>query len=231
MPNWCDTTIQVSLKPTSSKNEKAEAQKQFDEFVKKFEEANKDNKEIENYSFLRVFYPIPKDLNITSGSATDNGIAVLLSSKYNDHKKIDEMLEWPWVKNEGITNREDLIIRLTTGEHKDCTNLKEGQQAIDNIVKYGVKDWYEWCIQNWGTKWDININDINTNPNHLTICSSTAWSPCLEGVTKISEDYPLLHFRVDYAEPGMGFQGYAEIENGDCDDTCGDYDYSQDEEA
>lgn len=230
MPNWCDTTIQVSLKPTSSKEEKAAAQKQFDEFVKKFQEANKDVK-IDNYSFLSVFCPVPEELKITSGSATENGIAVLLSSKYNDHSQIDKMLDYKWVKDEGITDRDDLIIRLTTGKHKDCTNLKEGQQAIDNIVKYGVKDWYDWCVQNWGTKWDLSVSDIDISPSHLSICSSTAWSPCLEGVVKISEDYPLLHFRVDYSEPGMGFQGYAEIENGDCDDTCGDYDYSQDEEA
>jgi hypothetical protein len=230
MPNWCDTTIQVSLKPTSSKEEKAAAQKQFDEFVKKFQEANKDVK-IDNHSFLSVFYPVPEELKITSGSATENGIAVLLSSKYNDHSQIDKMLDYKWVKDEGITDRDDLIIRLTTGKHKDCTNLKEGQQAIDNIVKYGVKDWYDWCVQNWGTKWDLSVSDIDISPSHLSICSSTAWSPCLEGVVKISEDYPLLHFRVDYSEPGMGFQGYAEIENGDCDDTCGDYDYSQDEEA
>jgi hypothetical protein len=222
MPNWCDTTIQVSLKPTSSKKEKTAAQKQFDKFVKKFQEANKDVKII-NYSFLNVFYPIPEELKITSGTSTENGIAVILSSKYNDHREIDKMMEYPWVEEEGITNREDLIIYLTTGKQKGCTDLKEGQQAIDNIKKYGFKDWYDWCVENWGTKWDLSVSDIDISPSNITICSSTAWSPCLNGVTKISEDYPLLHFRIDYSEPGMGFQGYAEIENGDCDNTCGEY--------
>jgi hypothetical protein len=39
----------------------------------------------------------------------------------------------------------------------------------------------------------------------------------------------LLHFQIEYAEGGYGFEGTAEIENGDLDDDCRDYDYSRDE--
>lgn len=228
MPNWCDTTIHISLRKFKSEKNKAKALKQFNEFVKKFEEANKDKKD-EGQEFLRVFYPIPESLNITSGSTTDYGIAILLSQKYGEHSKIDEIMEYEWVrKNEAIKTRKDLIAHLTKGEHPSA-NLKEAQMAIENIEKYGCKDWYDWCVTNWGTKWDLDICDVDVDSEHMVITSLTAWSPCLEGVTKISEEYTHLHFRVDYSEPGVGFQGFAEIKKGICSDHCFEYDYSQDE--
>ena len=232
MPNWCDTTIQVLSRKFKSAKKNAEAVKQFKDFVKKFQEANK-NKKFEEKEFLEIFYPMPASLNIASGSTTENGIAVLLSQKYKDHSKIDEIMQYEWVKKDKtIKTREDLIKYLLQptdyGDNSPVANLKEAQIAIDNIKKYGCKDWYDWRVQHWGTKWELDISDINIGKYDLTICSMTAWTPPLNGVTKISEDYPLLHFTVTYAEPGCGFQGAAEIEEGSCSNFYEDY--TQDEE-
>ena len=46
------------------------------------------------------------------------------------------------------------------------------------IKKYGYSDWYSWCVDNWGTKWDINVNQIEcslSGENHLV---------CLKNVQK-----------------------------------------------
>ena len=26
--------------------------------------------------------------------------------------------------------------------------------------KYGVNDWYEWCVSNWSTKWDVDAENL-----------------------------------------------------------------------
>jgi hypothetical protein len=225
MPNWCETNIRITLGQDIEESQKEEAKKQLADLIAKVQGSEKKG------AFLDVLYPTPEDLMITSGSATDNGVAVIMSTKYNDHNLIDAMMKYQWVKDEpSIKTREDLIIHLTTGENASCTNLKEGQQAIDNIVKYKCKDWYDWRNRNWGTKWDLSDMQFEVlGEDEVFIQSSTAWSPPLEGVRKISEEFNLLHFQIEYAEGGYGFEGTAEIENGDLDDDCRDYDYSRDE--
>ncbi len=46
-------------------------------------------------------------------------------------------------------------------ELKDTeANFKPNEQLIK---KYGYSDWYGWSVENWGTKWDINVNRIECN--------------------------------------------------------------------
>jgi len=230
MPNWCDTTINISLRNYKSDKKRKEAEQQFNEFVKKFNDANKDKKDSEQ-KFLQLFYPIPETLHIAEGTTTDCGMAVVLAQKYNDFSKIDEIMQYEWVKKDKtIKTREDLIAYLLEptelGEKTPMANVEEGELAIENIKEYGCRSWYDWCVKNWGTKWDLDISDVQVHGFNMTIYSMTAWSPCLEGVTEISKDYPLLHFQVDYAEPGMGFQGFAEIHDGICNDNCSEYDFT-----
>lgn len=108
------------------------------------------------------------------------------------------------------------------------------------------KNWYNWCCQNWGTKWDLNMstNDLNlsdireiilsellNNDNYiepLQLDCSSAWSPPIEGLIKVSKDYPNLNFYIYYEEGGMSFAGEATIVAGECNHTALDYD-SQEE--
>lgn len=105
----------------------------------------------------------------------------------------------------------------TAGWHADEDKQKdlEAQQA-SNIAKYGHKDWYEWCIANWGTKW----GDYNTFQTHVwvspdkttmsvTYAFDTAWSPAIDGVEKVSAWFPSLWFINTFLEEGMGFLGVA----------------------
>lgn len=43
-------------------------------------------------------------------------------------------------------------------------------------------NWYDWCIKNWGTKWnaygqDMHYENIVQEDNKLTLTFQTAWSP------------------------------------------------------
>jgi hypothetical protein len=75
---------------------------------------------------------------------------------------------------------------------------------------------YEWCIQNWGTKWNlgngdwdsvqIDMLDCEIEP-HMTLCFQTAWAPPSPVVLEASIIFPTLTFKLEYYEGGMGFQG------------------------
>ena len=47
-------------------------------------------------------------------------------------------------------------------------------------MKVGKANWYDWSVDNWGTKWDIDgCMSLSVSDNGLTLCANmlTAWSP------------------------------------------------------
>lgn len=58
-------------------------------------------------------------------------------------------------------------------------------------------NWYEWRIENWGTKWDMAI-DYDTLDNwengEVYVDFRTAWSPPIPILLKLSEQNPKLKF-------------------------------------
>ena len=82
--------------------------------------------------------------------------------------------------------------------------------------KYGYPSWYEWCIANWGVKWEISKEDIEIfkqrNQNTLKIQFNSAWSPPIEFYEKMDK----LGFIISakYAEPAMGIEGTYKTETG-----------------
>ncbi|NBO26342.1 MAG: hypothetical protein EBU96_06045 [Actinobacteria bacterium] len=112
---------------------------------------------------------MPKSLAITAGGSVDTAIAVLKK----DMAYFKDRLHWPWVKELGITTAEALY------EHEkkklSPKELNEGKKAIQNLKKYGHKDWYGWCIENWGTKWNSYWTNWSEDGSSVTFC--TAWSP------------------------------------------------------
>ena len=49
---------------------------------------------------------------------------------------------------------------------------------------------YDWCVENWGTKWDIfDIVHASLEGDTLTISFSTAWSPPIPALEKAADTY------------------------------------------
>ena len=101
-----------------------------------------------------------------------------------------------------------------------------------NDIKNGkMPDWYNWRVENWGTKWDAYDfpNDwVSVMPKdapnwlHLNwsmgevpnvIAFYTAWSPPVPWLVAVSEKYDL-EFMLEYADEGGGFAGYSIVSNG-----------------
>ncbi len=92
-----------------------------------------------------------------------------------------------------------------------------------NLKYYGAKDWYDWCVANWGTKWDVSGDDGLTqllNPTTLQASFDSAWAPPTAAYEKLIEQG--FYIKAFYNEPGMAFCGVWEgdTENGFMDDYC-----------
>mgnify|MGYP003346008622 CR=1 FL=1 len=89
------------------------------------------------------------------------------------------------------------------GEDKRAAH--EAQQRA-NIEKYGYKDWYDWNVANWGTKWDVSLDSINrVDANTVQASFESAWAPPTGAYERLME----LGFEIEafYYEPGMCFVG------------------------
>ena len=70
--------------------------------------------------------------------------------------------------------------------------------------------WYNWRVQNWGTKWDcysLEIDDTDL-PHGFEVNFETAWSPPEEVCYAIKEQYDDLSVSWFYDEPGCELAGY-----------------------
>lgn len=87
----------------------------------------------------------------------------------------------------------------------------------ENMTRYGAKNWYDWCVENWGTKWDFG-RDVEYNGNkakikkrkngtkYVELSFDTAWGPPL-GFYAHAHDTLGFEVRAYFFEPGMGFVG------------------------
>ena len=117
---------------------------------------------------------------------------------FNDSKFLNEFVPIP----------ESLQIvsgRCGADDNPEQIALEAAQKS--NIEQHGYKDWYDFSVGEWGTKWDVGDSDgINeVTENSLTVYFDSAWAPPLAAYDKIAE----LGFEIEalYDEPGMAFCG------------------------
>lgn len=73
-----------------------------------------------------------------------------------------------------------------------------------------ITDWYEWCVREWGTKWNAGETSnlfFSSNGEKLSITFDTAWSPPIPWVKKVAIKYPDLTITLLYSEPGSDYSG------------------------
>ena len=80
--------------------------------------------------------------------------------------------------------------------------------------------WYEWRLQNWGTKWefcDVALN-LDKYTSEFNCSFLTAWSPPIEGLFRVSTMFPNALFTLFYREDGNDFAGVTFLKNGNAFD-------------
>jgi hypothetical protein len=84
---------------------------------------------------------------------------------------------------------------------------KEESQEL--IKKYGQDNWYDWALENWGTKWGAYDNEMDGDTYRFT----TAWSPISMNILQLlSKIVP--NFTFEWEEE-QGFGASFVCENGE----------------
>jgi hypothetical protein len=75
-----------------------------------------------------------------------------------------------------------------------------------NREKYGYGSWYDFNIANWGTKWDVQSDNVAIeDANTVSASFDSAWAPPIRAYEQLMEQ----GFEIEafYYEPGMAFVG------------------------
>lgn len=94
--------------------------------------------------------------------------------------------------------------------YPDGDERKAEQEAREaaNVEKYGFRNWYDWQVAHWGTKWDVGSESdfAEIEDGVLTLAFDSAWSPPCDAYATL-EDVCGFEVEAFYYEPGMAFCG------------------------
>ena len=84
--------------------------------------------------------------------------------------------------------------------------------ACQAYKETGYVYWYDWCIDNWGTKWGAYQTEyVGDN----IIMFDTAWSGVPELMIKVSQKFPKVKFVYKWSDEDTGYNcGVSQIQNG-----------------
>lgn len=107
--------------------------------------------------------------------------------------------------------------------HKQSDNTL----PIEEAMKFEGNDWYSWNVRNWGTKWDVAVNDDDKYPDTVlhehksegedqwvVYGFQTAWSPPEPAMRKLSALVPNCVLTLSFEEE-TGWGGEWEFVNGE----------------
>jgi hypothetical protein len=105
------------------------------------------------------------------------------------------------------------IVAGSVGDPVEQAKLIEDTNR--NLEVHGYGNWYDYCVNEWGTKWDIGAdgNPAQDIPGGLMLGFDSAWAPPCAAYEKLTEQG--FRIRAMYYEGGMAFAGIWEEGNDD----------------
>ena len=175
---------------------------------KRIDELMKSIKGEETCFDFNAVLPMPESLNIESGSRTNNGLKA-----YKDFITVYTM---------DVTAEKDLLNIPKESEEAflkfrpdiDREEWALGRTAFQNVQKYGAATWYDWARENWGSKWNAYQTErLEDN----TIEFNTAWSNVKPVIFALSEKFPDIEMRYQWADEDIGSNvGDVTYKGGEC---------------
>lgn len=185
MPNWVENRLSYNGNET--------------EIKEMLEKIRYDNATIGTIDFNKII-PMPKSLDIECGSRTDKGIEMV--KNYLENLPA-ELKGKKGTYEEILEDLHNHSADISDDEEKKIWDV--GVTAVDNLYKYNAPTWYEWCNDNWNTKWNACGYDENTDYSDSDfIWFQTAWSAPIPVIKKLSEMYPNIELTLEFADEDLG---------------------------
>ena len=92
-------------------------------------------------------------------------------------------------------------------------------------LEFGAENWYDWRVNNWGTKWELcefygvdrqYLTEQSEGESTISFAFSSAWSPPIGAYEKFLENNSDCSIRAYYYEGGCDFMGLWEDGVDDC---------------
>lgn len=145
--------------------------------------------------------PMPEELNISGGEELERGLQI--------YKAFIEVLTFDGANSDiDLLNipeeKEKIFLKARTSIDEEEWNL--GKQAYKNIHKYRYPNWYGWCIDNWGPKWNAYYcSEFNEATENCTkISFNTSYSAPHSVVKKLSLMFPDVEIVHEWADQDFG---------------------------
>jgi hypothetical protein len=128
-------------------------------------------------------------------------------------------------KIEKITKDEGRLLNYFYPMPTELDNTTaDGSKDKAMMKKHGYSNWYDWAVDNWSTKWDVNEffgverhNLIDSlDESTITFAFSSAWAPPIGAYEHFIDENSNVTIRATYFEGGCDFMGI--WDNGD--DIC-----------
>lgn len=227
MPNHVKSIITIKGEASEVKKFLEEVNNHNDVDLHEDDDAKKD------FDFNKII-PRPKSLDIESGASTQLAIAAYLlhseeDSSFNVANVFKKLQNEPQellnalAKNLSslvnkvspdlpniIINCNKFIQKISSSSYMEKEKLLElGKKTYENICKYGFANWYEWSIENWGTKWNCYKTKscfvAQGDTGEAKIEFFTAWSAPFPVFEKMIQKYPNLNFKGKFADEDFGY--------------------------
>jgi hypothetical protein len=108
------------------------------------------------------------------------------------------------------------IVAGRVGDDADPKQIELEAQEKSNLEVHGYSNWYDFCVNEWGTKWDVGGDgdriELEEGQDNTTLDFDSAWAPPL-GVYEalMAQGFSV---RAYFYESGMCFAGIFD-ENGE----------------
>jgi hypothetical protein len=92
----------------------------------------------------------------------------------------------------------------------------DGSDRPDLVKKYGHSSWYDWAVNNWGTKWEVcefygvdrqELTEQNEGESTITFAFNSAWAPPINALAHWLEQNEECQATLSYYEGGCDFMG------------------------
>ena len=198
MPNYCFNRIRLNV-----------TQEELERIKEKV--MSKDEFEDEYFDFNKI---IKRPQNILLRAFKSNTLQAFSKYYYENPDKLEQKILDEIIRNKILKVRID-------GKLVNIDRYVDEKYSSEELKDYNGEMlilWYDWCIDNWGTKWNSLFSSINKDE----LIFSTAWNPislelfegfiniCKEVIGEKAKDIWLY-----YEECGIGIFGRYFIQDGE----------------